>query len=214
MNHEWHMNQNPGPLTPGPALYQSHFHSHGPCPCDLPAESVTKAWYCCFWSPFRNPISHSLAHSIRASFLKLNLILKIIALGLYCWCFPGSLLGVCAQTSPSGKYGGVNVTRRGLLTNGSWTPVWKGSHVPHLALSLDIWSWNEVGPWRKCSQGWSNWFFFWQHQLQNVSSYYLFPLPSFTPLNPLFLFPRVAFPLKIIITWALSLRLQLLGKPG
>lgn len=58
--------------------------------------------------------------------------------------------------------------------------------------------------------------FFWQHQIQNVSSYYLFPLPSFTPLNPLFLFPRVAFPLKIIITWALSLRLQLLGKlvPG
>lgn len=126
-----------------------------------------------------------------------NLILKISALGLYCWCFSGHLLGVHTQTSPTWKYGGVNVMYRGIWTSGSWKPVWKCPHLPCLSPSLDSWSWNEAGPLGKSSQICSN-SSIWQHLLENVYSCYLFPFASFTPLNLLLLFPKVVCPLKIV----------------
>lgn len=40
--------------------------------------------------------------------------------------------------------------------------------------------------------------FIWQHLLENICSYWLFPLARFTSFNPLLMFPKVECPLKII----------------
>ena len=57
--------------------------------------------------------------SVRVSFQKLNLILRIIALVLYCWCCIGILLGVHAHTYQTWKYGEVNIMCTRFFTTGN-----------------------------------------------------------------------------------------------
>lgn len=107
---QWpNMDQNPGPLLPAWALYQSRCHHHGPSPCDLSAELITQyTVHSCYLSPSPRSISKSLSRFNGVSLLKL----KIIAPELYCWYYNGSLLNVHTSTRPTWKYIQVNVIWR------------------------------------------------------------------------------------------------------
>lgn len=154
----------------------------------------------CFRSSSPSSNSNSLSHFNGVRVLKLNLILKILALG-HCWYHNESLLGVHTPTRLTWQCGEVNVTRRGLLTNENWKPLWKISYFSLLSPSIVSPFWKDVG---SLGKWWSNWLYL-THQLGNISSCWLFLFPCFTPLNPLLLFPRLG---------SLFPRLRFLGSPG
>ena len=96
------------------------------------AESITKACPHAFYFQSSSPssISSSLScfHGVRA--LKLNLVVKIVALGLYRQSYSASPLGVRTPILLTWKYVDVNVTGRGVWNSGIWKPLWKISHSP------------------------------------------------------------------------------------
>lgn len=113
-------------------LDQSRCHSLGPSLCDLLSWMNYKGMPTCFLFPIFFSQLHfyfTLIFSWSKG-SKIELSMKIVALGLYCQCYSDGLLGVHTPILLTWKYIKLNITGRGVWHSGIWKALWKISHFP------------------------------------------------------------------------------------
>lgn len=125
--------------------------------------------------------------------------MKIVALGLYYQCYSDSLLGVHTPILLTWKYIKVNVTGRGVWHSGIWKALWKISHFLSFLHPFSAGSEIKLGLRENIPNFGVIGCMYW-HQLQNISSCWLFLLACFT-LNSLLLFLRLGSLFPKLALW-------------